>query len=224
MKRLIVPAAVFCLVICGIQSVWAEDDAAPLSPRIEDTFVAEPPGDTAAKPPGIKESEATGRMDVLVLKNGNRFEGLILGETATQITLARYSGRVASPHTLRVSKSDVAGIERVRPERRASLEGEVRRLLDNTHLARRQGEIARRQEAETARRQRLVEAAREQQKAVEAARRQTPSMRTQNSAALSRSQTSRTAAARTALSRRQVRTARRVASVSTPGVRAAGKG
>ena len=205
MKHLVVPAAVFCLLICGIRSASAEDDAAPPAPR-------------------IKESEATGRMDVLVLKNGNRFEGLILGETATQITLARYSGSVASPHTLRVSKNDVAGIERVKPERRASLETEVRRLLDDTHLARRQGEKARWQEAETARRQRLVETARTQQKAIEAARRQTRSMRTQNGAARARSQTSRTAAARTARSRRQAQTGRRVASVATPGVRAAGKG
>lgn len=236
MKLLVVPAAVFCLTICVILSASAEDEAPQSSPVIEDEFVAKPRGGKAGRTPRIRESEATGRTDVLVLKNGNRFEGLILDETTAQITFARYSSRVASPHALRVSKSDIAGIERVRPERRAALEAEVRELLDNTRVARQQAEIKRRHEAEMARQQQLAEAAIAFQQTIEAAQRQSASMRTRNGPSRSRNQYSPTRAAgkpwsggpsRTARLTRAARpalTARRVASVSTPGVRAAGKG
>lgn len=242
MKRCVIPAAVLCLVIFGTRCVSADDwftewfHEESQSSRTEDESGSKPLDDTAAGQPRMWESEATGRMDVLVLKNGNRFEGLILGETATQITLARYSSRVASPHTLRISKSDVVGIERVRPERRASLEAQVRELLDNTQLARQQAEIARWQEAEAAAWQQLADAAVAFQKTMEAAQRQNLSRRTGNYPSRSRNQDPRTIATRTAMSRRpsqparatrtarSVRTARRAAPVSTPRVRAAGKG
>jgi len=242
MKRFVIPAAVLCLVLFGPRCVsaddwftdWFHEDSE--SSRTEDKSGSRPLDDTATVQRKIWESEATGRMDVLTLKNGNRFAGLILGETRTQITLARYSGRVASPHTLRVSKSDIAGIERLRPERRASVEPQVRELLENTQLARQRAEIARWQEAEAAAWQQLADSAVAFQQTMEAVQRHNVSRRTSNYPSRSRNRTPQTIATRTAMSRRpsqlpratqtarSMRTARRAAPVPRRRVRAAGKG
>jgi hypothetical protein len=175
-------------------------------------------------------------MDVLVLKNGNRFEGLILGETRTQITFARYSGRIASPHTLRIEKSNILGIERLRTERRASVEAQVRELLANTQRARQQAQIARWQEAEAAAWRQLADAAVAFQQTMEAVRRQNLSRRTTNYPSRSRNRTPQTLATRTAVNRtppqhvyptrtaQPMRTARRAAPTPRRRVRAAGKG
>ncbi len=235
MRHLVALAAVLCLTIWTMLSALADDEAGSSSRRTEDEFVTRPAGDRAARSPRIREYEATGRNDVLILKNGNRFEGLILDESVTQINFARYSSRVVSPHTLRISKGDIVGIERVRPEWRASLEAEVRELLDNTRLARQQAEIERWREAEMARQQQLAEAAMAFQKSIQAMQRKTPTT-TPNSGSFSRERDSRTRASAMGWSGRPSRTprfapavqsappARRVASVSTPRVRAAGKG
>ena len=242
MKRFVMPAAVLFLMVFGPRFVSADDwftewfYEGSQSSRTGYKSGSRSSDDTATVQRKIWESEATGRMDVITLKNGNRFAGLILGETRTQITLARYSGRVASPHTLRVSKNDIAGIERLRPERRASVEPQVRELLANTQLARQRAEIARWREAEAAAWQQLADSAVAFRQTMEAVQRQNLSRRTSNYPSRSGNRTPQTIATRTAMSRRSpqparytraaqpMRTAQRAAPVRAPGVRAAGKG
>jgi hypothetical protein len=115
MRYLILVAAVLALAASFVQVVWAEDGF----------------GSESWSP----QPETTHETDVIVLKNGVRFEGLILEENDKKVTLARYSGNTVAPHTVGLYKSDIASIARIEPERRASLETEVRERLYAAKMA-----------------------------------------------------------------------------------------
>jgi hypothetical protein len=140
MRYVILVTVALGLAVLCVQSAHADDE------RYGESWSHQP-----AQKWTPRKSAPTGEADLVTLKNGVRFEGLILEEDERKIRLARYSGNTVSPHTLGLFKSDIASIVRVKPELRASLEPQVRDLLHAASLNRQLARTAaaRQQVAET---------------------------------------------------------------------------
>ncbi len=111
MKTWLVFIITLCLVILTSQFALADDEpgkasVSQLQPR-------------SARTENV--ANHTEAWDVVVLKNGNRIEGLIIEEDENKAVVERPSARKDRFYTAAVSKNDIAEILRLAPELRTSL-------------------------------------------------------------------------------------------------------
>jgi len=110
MRRILMSMVTLCSMVLVWQFVLAE----PAETQVNQQQRAD------ARPESVAKSADA--FDVVMLKNGNRIEGLIVNEDDSRIVVKRSSGTNKQFYSAAINKNDIAGIQRLPTRVRASLQ------------------------------------------------------------------------------------------------------